>query len=440
MNESSDGALHNPDAEKALLGALLTSPDILDDILDVVKPSDFFTSQHAEVFAAITRVRARNIPVDPVTVLDQMSSDGVLLRVGGAPFLHDLTAAMTVTASTGYYVDIVRGLATKRAIDRIAGRLAQAARSAASVTDIVDDAQRALAGLVTADSAAECEPMATLFDQAISHLEAIEHNGGPLHGVASGLPDLDRKTYGFHPGQLCIVGARPAQGKSLLGLLFARQSGIAERGMTMLFSLEMSAMEVTMRTIAAEAGVPLDAMNSGKLTDRQWASIANTAPRVAVNSLLIDPTASQTVAAIRAKARRVAATSGLKLIVVDYLQLMEKTTRAENRQVAVDEFARQLKLLAKDLNVPVIAMAQLNRAPDARANGEPVLSDLRESGGIEAHADVVMLLHHDKPDPATGHHSGEVHIILAKNRNGPTGRVSVAWQPHLGRVAPMATV
>jgi replicative DNA helicase len=273
---------------------------------------------------------------------------------------------------------------------------------------------------------------------ALDEIEAIGSRGGVLTGVPTGFSDLDALTNGLHPGQMVVIAARPAIGKSTLALDFARAAAIRHGIATVLFSLEMGRNEITMRLLSAEARVPLSTMRTGQMNDDDWARLARRMSEVADAPLFIDDSPNMNLMEIRAKCRRLKQRNDLKFVIIDYLQLMSSPKRVENRQQEVSEMSRSLKLLAKELDVPVIALSQLNRGPEQRTDKKPLLSDLRESGSIEQDSDVVILLHREDAYERESPRAGEADLIVAKHRNGPTATVTVAFQGHYSRFVDMA--
>jgi replicative DNA helicase len=283
-------------------------------------------------------------------------------------------------------------------------------------------------------------PLTDAVTAAIDEIEAAKHKDGTMTGVPTGFADLDDLTNGLHPGQMVIVAARPALGKSTLALDFARAAAIKHDLPTIFFSLEMGRSEIAMRLLSAEASVPLQNMRKGTVDQRDWTTIAATRGRINDAPLYIDDSPNMTLVEIRAKCRRLKQRVGLKMVVIDYLQLMTSGKRVESRQQEVSEFSRALKLLAKELQVPVVALSQLNRGPEQRADKLPALADLRESGSIEQDADVVILLHRESAYEKDNPRAGEADLIVAKHRNGPTRTVTVAFQGHFSRFADMAAM
>jgi len=268
-------------------------------------------------------------------------------------------------------------------------------------------------------------------------MEAIESRGGTLAGVPTGFAELDELTNGLHPGQMVIVAARPAVGKSTLALDFARSAAIKHKLTTAFFSLEMSQTEIVMRLLSAEAQVALNHIRNGKMTEDDWARVVQKTVQVSEAPLFIDDSPNLTMMEIRAKARRLKQRHDLKFVIIDYMQLMTSGKKVENRQVEVSEFSRQIKLLAKELQIPVLALSQLNRGSEQRTDKKPLLSDLRESGSLEQDADMVILLHRDDVYDRETTRVGEADLIVAKHRNGPTATIVTAFQGHYSRFIDM---
>ncbi|MGB3763175.1 MAG: replicative DNA helicase, partial [Ornithinimicrobium sp.] len=282
-------------------------------------------------------------------------------------------------------------------------------------------------------------PLSELLEPTLDEIEHAAGSSGEMVGVPTGFTSLDERTNGLHPGQMIIVAARPAVGKSTFALDVARSAAIKHKIPTVVFSLEMSRTEITMRLLSAESEIPLQHMRKGKLEDRHWTKLAETQGRLQDMPLFIDDSPNMALMEIRAKCRRLKQRHNLKLVIVDYLQLMSSGKRVESRQQEVAEFSRALKLLAKELEVPVIALSQLNRGPEQRVDKKPQMSDLRESGSIEQDADVVILLHRESMYERESPREGEADVIVAKHRNGPTDTIVVAFQGHYSRFTNMAT-
>jgi replicative DNA helicase len=306
------------------------------------------------------------------------------------------------------------------------------------VDDLVDRAQAEVYEVTDRRTSEDYAALSDLMGDALAEIEAISGRGGAMVGVPTGFRDLDSLTNGLHAGQLIMLAARPAIGKSTLGLDLARSAAIKQNLTTVVFSLEMSRTEIVMRLLSAESQVGLHAMRSGTLSDSDWTKLARKMSAVSEAPLFIDDSPNLTLMEIRAKCRRLKQRHDLKMVIVDYLQLMSSGRKVESRQQEVSEFSRSLKLLAKELNIPVVAISQLNRGPEQRQDKRPLLADLRESGSLEQDSDVVVLIHREDAYERDSARAGEADLIVAKHRNGPTGTITVAFQGHYSRFTDMA--
>lgn len=430
-------------AEQGALGGMLLSKDAIADVVEVVRAGDFYRPAHQTIYEAILDLYGRGEPADAVTVSAELTRTGQLAKVGGAPYLHTLIASVPTAANAGYYAEIVRERAILRRLVEAGTRIVQLAYGAAGgqggdLPDVVDRAQAAVYEVTESRTSEDCLPLEKLLPATFEELESIDGRDGTLTGVPTGFADLDALTHGLHPGQLVIVAARPGIGKSTLGLDLARSASIRHGLTSVIFSLEMSRSEITMRLLSAEARVPLQHMRTGHMGDEDWQRLARRMGEVAEAPLFIDDSPNLSMMEIRAKARRLKQRHDLRLVVVDYMQLMQSPRRVENRQQEVSEISRAMKLLAKELDVPVIAISQLNRGPEQRQDKKPLLSDLRESGSLEQDADVVILLYREDAFERESPRAGEADLIVAKHRNGPTATVAVAFQGHYSRFADLA--
>jgi replicative DNA helicase len=431
-------------AEQSVLGGMLLSKDAIADVVEVLRSGDFYRPAHQVLYDTILDLYGRGEPADPVTVSAELTRSGQLLRVGGTPYLHTLISAVPTAANAGFYAEIVAERATLRRLVEAGTRIVQLGYGAASgqggdVDEVVDRAQAEIYDVTERRTSEDYVRLEQLLQATMDEIDAISSRGGVSIGVPTGFSELDQITNGLHPGQMVIVAARPAIGKSTLALDFSRACSIRHGLTAAIFSLEMSKSEITMRLLSAEAKVPLHHMRSGHMSDDDWARLARRMGEVADAPLYIDDSPNLTMMEIRAKARRLKQRHDLRLVVVDYLQLMTSGKRVESRQVEVSEFSRSLKLLAKELEVPVVAISQLNRGPEQRTDKKPLLSDLRESGSLEQDADMVILLHREDAYERESPRAGEADLVLAKHRNGPTGLVTVAFQGHYSRFVDMAT-
>ncbi len=424
-------------AEQGVLGGMLLSKDAIADVVEVLKDRDFYRPAHELIYDAILDLYGRGEPADPVTVASELTKRGDIARAGGAPYLHTLISSVPTAANAGYYARIVRDHAVMRRLVEAGTKIVQLGFSKeGEVDDAVDQAQAEVYQVTEQRTSEDYIKLSDLLPDALDEIENIS-KGVVGSGVKSGFKDLDALTNGFHPGNMIVLAARPAVGKSTLGLDIARYASIHEGDAVVIFSLEMSRSEITMRMLSAEARVALNNIRSGTLNDEEWARLAKRMGEISNAPLFIDDSPNMSLMEIRAKARRLKQKHNLKLIVIDYLQLMTSGKKVESRQQEVSEFSRNLKLLAKELEVPVIAISQLNRGPEQRADKKPMISDLRESGSIEQDADVVILLHRDDMYDGSAR-SGEADLNVAKHRNGPTRTITVSAQLHFARFSDMA--
>jgi replicative DNA helicase len=429
-------------AEQGALGGMLLSKDAIAEVSEVLRAGDFYRPAHQILFDVILDLYARGEPADAVTVAAELTRLGEIGRVGGAPYLHTLISSVPTAANAGYYARIVAEQGVLRRLVEAGTRIVQlgyaGAGAGGDVDDVVDRAQAAVYDVTERRTSEEYLPLEQLMPATLDEIDAISRRDNALVGVPTGFTDLDALTNGLHPGQLIVVAARPAIGKSTLGLDFARSASIKHRLTSVIFSLEMGRSEITMRLLSAEARVPLHHMRTGRMNDEEWARLVRRMGEVADAPLFIDDSPNATMMEIRAKARRLKQRHDLRLVVVDYLQLMSSSRRVESRQQEVSELSRNLKLLAKELDVPIIAISQLNRGPEQRTDKKPQLADLRESGAIEQDSDVVILLYREDAFERESPRAGEADLIVAKHRNGPTQTVTVAFQGHYSRFVDMS--
>lgn len=421
-------------AEMATLGGMLLSQEAVAEVFEEVRAGDFYAPKHEIIFNAILSLFGKGEPTDVIAVTDELSKTGNLLKGGGADYLHSLASYVPTAASASYYASIVAEKAVLRRLIEAGTRIAQSGYdSQGEVLELVNEAQSEIFKVASASSGDDFVALNTSIEDAIHEMEAAQNRGGELTGIATGFTELDQLTHGLHPGQLVILAARPAMGKSTLALDIARNAALVKGNSTIFFSLEMGRAEIAMRLLSAESAISLQSMRKGMLAEKDWSKIAATRGKINDAPLYIDDSPNMTLVEIRAKCRRLAQQTDLKMVVIDYLQLLTSGKKVESRQQEVSEFSRALKLLAKELGVPVIAISQLNRQTEQSKDKKPELSHLRESGSLEQDADVVVLLHREGVFERDHPRAGEADLILAKQRNGPTGTVVVAFQGQYSR-------
>ena len=434
---------HNLQAEESLLGAMLLSRDAIAAVMEVrLSPEDFYKPTHGHIYEAISTIYERGEPPDAVTVAEELRRDGLLEPIGGTATLVNLQAATPATTNAARYARIVEEHALLRRLIGVAGEIAELGYELPDdVTAAVDRAEALVFDVAQRRVADTLAPLRDLLSQSLDRLEALYERGEAITGVPTGYHDLDEQLSGLQPSSLVVVGARPAMGKTAFALGMASHAAMEHRRPVLFFSLEMSHLELTQRLLCAEARVDSNRMRTGRLQEGDWSRINNAIGKLAEAPIYIDDNPNTTVMEIRAKARRLKSRIGdLGLICVDYLQLMTGRGSAENRQVEVSEMSRGLKILARELEVPVVALSQLSRNLEMRSDKRPVLADLRESGSIEQDSDVVMFLYRDEIYNAESADRGGAEVIVAKHRNGPTGKTQLAFLDHYTRFANMARV
>ncbi|MGI5122820.1 replicative DNA helicase [Marinactinospora thermotolerans] len=435
---------HDLLAEQSVLGGMMLSPEVAADVMALVQEKDFYRPAHQLIYTAIADLLARSEPVDAIAVGAELTRRGEITRVGGGPYLHTLTETVPTAANAGYYARIVADRAMLRRLVEAGTRAAQLGYSGeGEAVELVDMAQAEMMAITQRSTGStQLRTLGAAMPRAVDRMQEMAAGKSGLIGISTGFADLDELTQGLRPGQLVVIGARPSIGKSTLAMDLARTAAIRDGEPCLFVSLEMGEEELMHRVLAAEARVPLHRIQAGRLAEAEWEAVSQVMPRVSAAPMVIEDQPMMTMAEIRSMCRRVAREMGLRLVVVDYLQLIRPpaTARASTtRQEIVAEMSRDLKLLAKELGVTVVALSQLNRGPEQRTEKKPMLSDLRESGAVEQDADMVVLLHReDFYEKENSPRAGEADLIVAKHRNGPTATVTVAFQGHYSRFADMA--
>jgi replicative DNA helicase len=420
---------HNLEAEESVLGAMMLSSEAIAEVIEEIKPEDFYRSSHRRIYEALVHLYGIGEPVDAITAVEELKRRGILEDVGGPLVIHELVEQVPTPAAARSYARIVHEAALLRRVIQAASEIMQLAYSSPeNPRAAADQAEELIYAAARSDEKDEVVSVRRLVDQTMEELEHIHQRESAYSGIPTGFRDLDELLSGLQAGNLIVVAARPGVGKSSLVTNLTRNITVDARSSVAMFSLEMSAWEIGMRLLCGEARVPWDKVRSARIGPDDWSRIVEAAEKLHDAPLYIVDSGNVTTLDIRAKARRLKATRGLSLIVVDYLQLMSHHTRSENRQQEVAQISRSMKLLAKELDIPVIAVSQLNRQPEGRGDKRPQLSDLRDSGAIEQDADVVVFIHRDDSEEGS---KGLAELIVAKHRNGPTGSVKLTFLPHL---------
>ncbi len=422
----------NLDAEKSLLGAVLIDDNVLSDVSDKLKPADFYEKSHETIFASMMRLYEKHKPVDLLTLSDDLQSKDHLDAVGGSSFLTELTNYVPTAAHAAAYADMIRGKAVRRRLIKASAELAELGYDEdKSIEELLGQAEADLFSVSDASLKQDLVSLESILAESFDRIEELHRNKGSLRGVPTGYKDLDTKTAGLQKSDLLILAARPAMGKSTFVSNLAYNVASQQKKTVLFFSLEMSKDQLVDRMLADASGVDAFSIRTGNLTDSDFGKLSDAMGEMAEAPIFIDDTPGLSVLEMRTKARREAHNQPLGLIIVDYLQLMQGSGRgnSDNRVQEVSEISRGLKLIARELDVPVIALSQLSRSVESRHPQIPQLADLRESGSIEQDADLVMFLYREdyyNPDTDNQHITD---LIIAKHRNGPTGKIQLYFHP-----------
>ena len=419
---------HNLEAERSVLGAILINNDAFNVAAEFVDSGDFFRDAHRRVFNTMVDLNERGQAIDLVTLKDELARSGDLDDAGGPAYIAALVDGVPRSTNVEHYARIVKERATLRNLIQSANRiLAMAYRAEEDAETLLDQAEQEIFSIAEGHIHTGFVPLGDLVQGSFTAIEQLQEHKGLVTGVPSGFVDIDNLTSGFHPAELVIIAARPSMGKTSFVLNVAQHVGIKTNRSVGLFSLEMSKEQLFMRMLTAEAEVDSHRFRGGFLSERDYGRLSTALGRLADAKVFIDDSAGLGVLEMGAKARRLKAEHGLDLLVIDYLQLMQGRGRFENRTQELASISRALKALAKELDVPVLALSQLSRAPEARSDRRPQLSDLRESGALEQDADVVLFIFREEQYDPTPENENLAELIIGKQRNGPTGTVKLAF-------------
>ena len=431
---------HNLEAEQSVLGSMMLSKQAIGEVLEKLRPDDFYREAHIRIAEAARDLYSSGEPVDAITVPDELERRGRLESVGGRPYVHTLVASVPHPGNAAFYARIVSEHATLRRLIDAATRIAQQCYEVPDdIEDMVNRAGELIYGVASDRIHADFRPIRELLTESMEALDRLAAHESDVTGVPTGFRDVDARLSGLQPQNLILVAARPAMGKSSFVMNIAHHVGLREQIPVVIFSLEMSQIEIVQRLICSEARVDTKALRSGKLTEVEWQRVSQAVGRLDAAKLFIDDTPSMSMMEIRAKCQRLKRNGELGLVIVDYIQLMQSTRRTENRVQEVSEISRSLKILAKELDVPVLAVSQLSRQPEqGGGDRRPHLAHLRESGALEQDADVVMFIYRDEVYNQDTPAKGEAEIIVAKHRNGPIGVDRLAFQNQYTKFADLA--
>ena len=421
------------EAEESLLGNIMLYPDAIREAVDAnITAEDFYLEKHKSIYNLMSSMYENKEKVDTVSLSTKLKDFGVYDKIGGLDYLMKLANATISASNTKEYIKIVKNKSLARQIIKAGEEISSnAADTSIGIDDLLQGAEDKILSITHSRTDNEFKDGELLFDETLKHVEQIQEAGSDITGVRSLYSDLDRLTNGFQKGDLVIMAARPSMGKTALALNLAANSASVSHGAIAIFSLEMPAEQVAIRILAAKSKVGIQKIRTGKLTDADWSKLNEASQELRRQNFFIDDTPGIKVSDMYAKARKLAQDHGLYMVVVDYIQLITANNKADSRQAEVSEISRRLKAMARELNVPVIALSQLSRNVEARQDKRPMLSDLRESGALEQDADLVMFLYREayyKHEENSTQEREDVELILAKHRNGPTGALKLAFE------------
>ena len=415
------------EAEQCVLGAMITDKNAIAEAIEKLEEEDFYRDGHKVIFKTISEMFKDDMPVDLVTLLERLKATEKLEKAGGITYVSELGSSLLTTINLSAYIKIVKEKSILRKLIKASTSIIEDSyNKQGEVENVLEGAEKRIFDIAEKRNTSDFEPLNVVLERGFVEIERIFNNKGEITGVGSGFIDLDAKTSGFQKGDMVLIAARPSMGKTTFALNIAEHAALREGKSVVVFSLEMSKEQLAYKLLCSEANVDMLKLRTGALEDKDWENIARATGPLSKAKIYIDDTAGVTVMEMRSKCRRLKLEYGIDLIVIDYLQLMSGSSN-ESRQQEVSEISRSIKALAKEMECPVIALSQLSRAPEQRADHRPMLSDLRESGSIEQDADLVMFLYRDEYYNKETEDTNIAECIIAKQRNGPVGTVKLAW-------------
>ncbi len=430
-------APHSVEAEKSVLGSMLIDANALDLALEQLQSADFFVPAHQDIFACMQSIRARGQAFDLVLLIAELEKQGKLKQVGDVSYVTDLSLLTPTAANAAQYIRIVAEHSVQRQLIRAGSEIARESMEGdKDLEQILNDAERRIYDISMKQAADTLLPVQDTMYETYTHIGELMNLKGALTGLSTGFSELDAKTSGLQKSDLIIIAGRPSMGKTSFAINIAQHVALRGHKSVVVFSLEMSREQLVMRMFSSEAQIDMQRIKSGAITPDELERVAGVLGPMGQSKLFIDDSATATVPELRSKCRRLKARQGLDLIVIDYLQLMQSPKRTDSRQQEISDITRSLKVLARELDVPIILLSQLSRGPEQRADHRPLMADLRESGAIEQDADLVILLYREQAYDEDADNTAE--IILAKHRNGPTGTVYLAWLGEYTKFLPLA--
>ena len=415
------------EAEQSVLGSMITDKNAVVEAIEKLEENDFYRDGHKVIFKTISEMFKDDMPVDLVTLLERLKATEKLEKAGGVTYVSELSSSLLTTINLSAYIKIVKEKSILRKLIRASTSIIEDSyNKQGEVEEVLEGAEKKIFDIAEKRTTSDFEPLNVVLERGFLEIERLFNNKGEITGVGSGFVDLDAKTSGFQKGDMVLIAARPSMGKTTFALNIAEHAALREGKSVVVFSLEMSKEQLAYKLLCSVANVDMLKLRTGALDDKDWENIARATGPLSKAKIYIDDTAGVTVMEMRSKCRRLKLEYGIDLIVIDYLQLMSGSSN-ESRQQEVSEISRSIKALAKEMECPVIALSQLSRAPEQRADHRPMLSDLRESGSIEQDADLVMFLYRDEYYNKETEDTNIAECIIAKQRNGPVGTVKLAW-------------
>ena len=432
---------NSAETEKAVIGCILMDKDKMTDVADILVPDDFYHSEYRAIYQAMVQINAEGRPVDLVTVIERLKTMNVPPELCSLEFMKEVADSEATAANAKHYAKIIKEKSLLRRVIKVNETITEECYAGRESSDaILEETEKQLFKLLQSRGAEDITPIKDVVMDAINRIEAASKQSGSVTGIPTGFTDLDYRTSGLQPSDMILVAARPSMGKTAFALNLAAYAACKKHITTVIFSLEMSNVQLVNRMLSLESTVDADKIRKGHLDSNDWGKLIEGADSIAKSKLIIDDTPGISIAELRSKCRKYKMENNLGLIIIDYLQLMSGSGsgRSEGRQQEVSDISRALKALARELNVPVVTLSQLSRAVEQRPDHRPMLSDLRESGAIEQDADVVMFLYRDDYYNKDTEQKGIAEIIIAKQRNGPIGTVKMAWLPEQTRFADLS--
>lgn len=418
---------HSIEAEQSALGAMILDKDSVTEVVELITEDDFYKEAHKAIFRGIIELYNRNEPVDIVTLAEELGKQAVLDDIGGLEYLSDLTTMGVLTSNSKYYAKIIEEKSTLRRLIRASSEIIEKGYLSEEADILLDMAEKSIFDISQKKNREGLEPIKEVLLKTFEQIERLYGSENAITGISTGFIDLDAKTSGFQRSDLILVAARPSMGKTAFSLNLCQAAAMKGNGSVAIFSLEMSKDQLVQRMLSSESHIPMQDLRNGNLKEEDWIALAKAMNSLSNCKIYIDDTPAISVLELRAKCRKLKMERGLDLIMIDYLQLMSGNGKNESRQQEISTISRSLKAIAREMDCPVVALSQLSRAPELRADHRPILSDLRESGAIEQDADIVMFLYRDEYYFPDSEKKGIGEVIIAKQRNGETGTVELVW-------------